>query len=344
MQFRDDNKKRNYPRIYMSATTSPQLRINSSTVSLPAIQTPQSHKNQESTFIGRTVSAASSAVCSATETVANAAATTFQATIKGISEIASDTNTVATFYRKMEKHVIEFIEHVNEFPGTFAKMAGTLKKAVAFIDFFQLAGDLNYVVNKKYKEKTDEKGNVTKLADSSAMMAAHAAMATADAGGALLWLQDLGFLNLSKTAEALGQVKLFSFVPQAVASVPSLQKIGFIERAAEAIGNFKVFGHLSKLSCLTVTLRALDLMYAFFALDAAQRIIKAPSATHRTSASLDLSSYISELVLSALLLAGVTNIVGLGIAGTTCIVTALTSFAYRVSHNEELKKFTKVNV
>lgn len=324
-----------------SATILPELRTNSS---LTAIQTPKSHKNHESNFIGRAVSAATSTVCSATNAAANAVVKTVQVTIKSISEVTSDTNAVATFYRKMEKHVIEFIEHINEFPGSFGKMAGTLKKAVAFIDFVQLAGDLNYVVNKKYKEKTDEKGNVIKLADSKAMIAAHAAMATADAGGALLWMQDLGFLNLSKTAEALGQVKLFSFVPNAVASVPSLQKIGFIERAAQAIGNFKVFGHLSKLSCLTVTLRALDLMYAFFALDAAQRIIKAPNATHRTSATLDLSSYISELVLSALLLAGVTNIVGLGIAGSTCIVTALTSFAYRVNHHEELKKFTKVNV
>jgi hypothetical protein len=323
-----------------TATTLPELRSYSS---LPAIQTP-SHKNQHSSFIGRAVSAATSTICDATDAAANAVLKSVQVTVTTISNIAADTNTVATLYRKLEKHVIEFIEHVNEFPGAFGKMAGTMKKAVAFVDFVQLAGDVNYVVNQKYKEQTDEKGCVTKLADSNAMMAAHAAMATADAGGALLWMQELGFLNLSKTAQALGEVKLFSFVPKAVASVSALHNIEIIDRAAQAIGNFKVFGHLAKLSCLTVTLRALDLMYAFFALDAAQRIIKAPSTTHRTSASLDLSSYISELVLSALLLAGVTNIVGLGIAGTTCIVTALTSFAYRVSHQAELKKFVNVNV
>lgn len=292
---------------------------------------------KSASFAGRSVSTLKSGVSS----LANGISAFAHRTIIGISEVASDTNAVASFYRKLEKHVVNFIEVIAETPGKFTKMADCIRKAVSFIDFCQFAGDLNYFLRGGYKEARNDKGELVKEADNKVIIGARVAMAAADIGGTLLWFEEMGFYKLKNIAESIGGTRVFSFVPKVVASIPVVRDVSIFSRAANALGNLKLFGCITKASCLFVTLRALDLMYGLFAVDAAKRLVNAPTSYHRISAGLDLTSCISELVISALIFAGVTNVIGLGIAGTVGITMAVSSFLYRNSHSEELKLIEK---
>ena len=297
-------------------------------------------KNAQDTSEGKSVGFAGrsiSAIKSGTHSLTNFVSSFFHRTIIGLSDVAGDTNAVAAFYRKMEKHVVNLVEFATETPGKCSKMADCLRKAVSFIDFVQFAGDLKYFLTGGYKEERNEKGELVKAADTKTIIGARVAMAAADIGGTLLWFEEMGFYKLKDVAASIGSTRVFGCAPKIVSSIPVLRDITVLSRAANALGNLRLFSFITKASCLFVTLRALDLMYGLFAADAASRVINAPSSYHRISAGLDLSSYLSELTISALVFAGVTNVVGLGIAGAVCMTMALSSFLYRNSHKDELK-------
>lgn len=288
-------------------------------------------------FPGRAVSVIKTGVVSVADFVAAVA----HRTIVGLADISKDTNAVVAFYRKMERHVVDLLEYLSDTPGKLGKMAEHMRRAVSFVDCFQLAGDLHYFLNGGYKEVRSENGKLEKEADNKVIIAARVATATADVGGTLLLFEELGFYKLNTIANAIGNTRLFSFVPKVVASIPVIRDVGILGRAANALGNLRIFGCLTKISCLFVTLRALDLMHGFYAIDAARRLVTGPSACHKISAGLDFTSSIGDLVLSALLFAGVTNVVGLGVIGAACITMTAASFLYRASHNAELKPVEK---
>lgn len=298
----------------------------------PASKKTRAPEDKIVQFAGRVVSTSQNGIIKGVKAVGSVA----HGTVVSISSVASESTAIAGFYRKMEKHVLNLVEHSASIPGHLGKLAGSLRKIVSFIDFIQLFGDADYFVNRGYSEKRNEEGQLEKNADSKIIVSARVAMAAADVGGSLLWLEELGFFKLSQLASDLGKVRLFGFVPKVVASLPKVRDLPVVSRVANTIGNLNVFGSLAKLSCLSITLRALDLMYGLFALDAAKRIASAPSTPHRISASLDFVSYISELALSALLFAGFSNVVGLGIAGGTCVTMAVASFIYRNNHLAKL--------
>jgi hypothetical protein len=95
---------------------------------------------------------------------------------------------------------------------------------------------------------------------------------------------------------------------------------------------------LKNFNCLFITLRALDLGYALLAIDAGRRLLNAENVKQKVSAGLDLTSYLAELTLSAILLAGVTNVIGLGVAGSTCVALTVSSFLYRIANEKEIKQ------
>lgn len=264
-------------------------------------------------------------------------ASSLQTIIGGVSDLTSHTNETAAVFRKLHKYTWIMVERLSNSPGFFKKLIGLTERYVSYVDAIQVVSDVNYIAQKGWKEKISADGKTYKPADSKATMAAKAAMTVTDTGATLLWFESMGFLNLKQAAASLGNTRIFNFVPTVVANVPVIRDVKAFQTAANSLGNLRVFSFMTKVSPLFVTLRALDLMYAFFAIDAAQRIVKADSPIKKTSAGLDLSSYLAELTLSAVVLAGVGNVVVLGTMGAACITLALTAFFYRNSHQAELK-------
>lgn len=259
------------------------------------------------------------------------------------SLLIADAPATAGVFRKLDQHVLRFLEHLGVAKGQLSKFSVCLRRNVAFIDFFQLAADINYFAAGRFKEKRNEKGEIEKARDHALVITGKLALFSADIGGTLLWLQEMSFFSLNATAAALGEVRLFSFIPKAVAAIPGLRDFASLQRVANGVGEFRAFSFVKNFSCLSLTLRAVDLAYLIFAVDAGRRLFNADNAIQAISAGLDLSSYLAELTLSAIVFAGVTNVVGLGIAGTTCIALALASFLYRVGHEKEITQKSQLS-
>lgn len=261
-----------------------------------------------------------------------------QKTISVANLIASDSSSTANILRKLDHHVLRLIEYVKGSPGSLSKFQLFIRHNIAFVDFAQLGSDIHYLATGRLKEVYNDKGQLEKEKDNSIIIAGRTACFTANVGGALLWFNEIGFLSLSKAAEVIGEVRLFSAVPSIISSIPSVKDMPKLQSIAKTIGEFRAFSFIKHTSCLFITLRALDFMYAFFAIDAGRRLLNADSKVKAIAAGLDLSSYFAELTLSAVLLAGVTNVVGLGIAGTTCISLAASSFIYKAVHDKEVRQ------
>jgi hypothetical protein len=248
----------------------------------------------------------------------------------GLSALAGDSNALAAFFRKLDKHVLRMMEHVGNLPGYFNRFGAAIRSAVAVIDFAQVAADIDYFINGKFKQ--DNKINI----------AGRVAACVADVGGALLWLEEMSFYSLSKAAAAIGNVRIFSFVPKVVSIIPGVRNCTRLQSVAATVGNLRVFSFITKISLGFVAERALTLAYAFFAIESFKRLIEPGTGIQKVQASLDLASYSAELALDALLTVGVASTVVLGIAGATCLTLALASFLHKVSHEKELKKATVV--
>lgn len=287
----------------------------------------QSWLGHSASMIGSGVTKVGSGICGA-----------IQKTISAANLIVSDAPGTAGVFRKLDHHVLKLIEYVKEAPGSLSKFQLFIRRNVAFIDFAQLGSDIHYLATGRLKEVYNAKGDKVKEKDNPIMVAGRTACFAANVGGALLWFSEMGFLSLSKTAEAIGEVRLFSAVPSVISSIPVLKEMPKLQNIAKTIGEFRAFSFLKNTSCLFVTLRALDIMYAFFAIDASRRLINAESKVKAISAGLDLSSYLAELTLSAALFAGVTNVVGLGVAGATCMSLAAASYIYKATHDKEVRQ------
>lgn len=261
-----------------------------------------------------------------------------QKVIVAASDITGDSCATASILRKLDHHVLRWIEHIKNAPGSFSQFQQMIRRSVCFIDLAQICADVHYVATGRFKEVINEKGQVEKEKDNDIMIAGKLAGLAANTGGALLWFNEMGMISLTKAAETIGEVRLFSAIPSLISSIPALNDFPKLHAIANAVGEFRAFSFVKHTSCLFVTLRALDFMYACFAVDAAQRLMNADSRIKAIAAGLDLSSYLSELTLSAIMLAGVTNVVSLGVVGTTCIAFAVSSFLYKVANEQEIKR------
>lgn len=258
-------------------------------------------------------------------------------TLNGLPDLRAASYDLVCGLRKFEKYCLEAIHHLSKTQVDFTVFARMLRNHIAVVDFLQLAKDADYFINQRYKEVRDENGNLVTVRDTFAAIGGNVASFVADIGGSVLWLEELGFLKLGQMADAIGKVKVFGCVPKLVSCVPVLGKLEVVSKAARAIGDLRVFSCIAKISLTFVTLRALDLMFAFFAIDSIMKYRKAENDPQKICAALHLSSYIAELALSALLLAGVTNLIGLGVLGGTAITLAFSAFFYRNAHSEEVK-------
>ena len=279
-------------------------------------------------WCGYRITAVKESACSAGQAVVSAV----QSVFARLGDLQMSTYELACFFRKIEKYLLCAVESAKS-----AKIARILVNYISFVDFVQLARDIDYFVNARWKGLHDEKGGMISKREGIAAIAANVMSLVADVGGALLWLEEMAFFSLSTAATAVGNVRIFGVLPKVIALVPGLRDMKTLTQAAEALGNLRVFSFVTKVSPLFITLRALDLMYVFFTIDTVQKLMHAKNDCQKMSEGLYLSSYISELTLSALVMAGVTNPIGLGVAGATCLTLALAAFLYRKTHEEILK-------
>jgi len=249
-----------------------------------------------------------------------------QGFFRAMTELTADTNALAAFFRKLDKHVLVMMEQLGKTPEFFNKFRENIRATVGFIDFVQVAVDVDYFANAKFKE------------DNKLSIAGRISIAVADVGGALLWLQEMSFFNLSKAATSIGNIQVFSFVPKVVSVIPVIRDVAALQRVAATVGQVRIFSAITKISLGFVAERALTLGYVFFAAESFQRLMSPGNHFQKTHAALDLASYISELALDALLTVGVTNIIGLGVMGTVCLSLALSSFLYKVFNEKEIKQ------
>lgn len=247
-----------------------------------------------------------------------------QHTLHSLSKIALDAQKLSAVFGKLEKHVFKLAEQMVKAPGSLGTLSELLRRTASVIDRAQLASDIYYFSCGKFNEDTQPK------------VAARISLLAANIGGVLLWLEEMAFFNLSKAAAAIGEIRVFAFLPKIVSNIPGLCDLSRCQAIAKAIGEVRVFRIVAHIPLAFVTLRALDLMYLFLTADAAQRLADADNPCKRVHAGLDLSSYLAELTLSAMVFAGVANIIGLGAMGGVCITLTLSSFIYEANHKKEL--------
>lgn len=254
------------------------------------------------------------------------------------SVITADSNALASVYRKFDCFIFKAIEVLKGTPGYFAAYAKSIHQGIGVIDTLQVATDVDYFYHKKYKE------------DSELGFASHVALAATNAGGAILWLNDLAFINLSRAANAIGQtrvfgavsqlkeVRIFAYVPKVVAWVPGISQLPRVQAAAAAVGELRVFSPLFKLTFGTVVLRALTLTYALMAAESYVRLTQPGNSAQKTQAGIDLGYFTSELVIDAAVTFGVTSVLGLGALAAGCVALAATSVIHRFYKADELSQ------
>lgn len=242
-----------------------------------------------------------------------------QKTLKVADRIVSDPNALASICRRVNFQVIEALDHLKKIPGYLGKFRMACGSFVGVVDAIQVIDDIKWLCTKQYKNDSDLK------------LASRMAVCVANVTETLSWLQNLSFIHLSRTAAALGEVRLFSFVPKVVAKIPLVRTIPIVMRSATWIGNAKVFSCLGRLSLGAIGGRAIMLYYMLSIADNIKTISKAETAFDKTQAALDISYCLSELTLTALLTLGIASVAGIGILGATSVVTGIASFAHKNS-------------
>jgi hypothetical protein len=243
-----------------------------------------------------------------------------------LSALKDDVVTLASVFRKLDKYVIDAIERLAKIPGYLGQFKNILKNTVGVSDFVQVAADVDYFFNCKF------------IKENTIAVAARISGAIATSGGALLWLEEMSVLKCDEIAGAIGDTRIFNFVPKTatmLASVTGCQSFTKISKLAVAIGEIRVFNAISKISLNFVASRALTLYYIFASVDCINQLQQPTTDVQKMSSSLNLASYLSELVLDALVTVGVTNVLLLGATGTVSISLVLAAFFYKVLHPVE---------
>ncbi|MBA3815053.1 MAG: hypothetical protein H0X29_00725 [Parachlamydiaceae bacterium] len=297
----------------MTALSSTQSFKTTLPIDLSIQRSEENTYNQEYAWAGRSVSSVKQCPGSISSRLISGA----QRVINMLGLVVSSPSTLAFVFRRMNCQVINAIDQVKKMPAYLFRFRGASESFTRCVDAVEFIKDIQYFYDKEYRN--DNKLQVT----------SHIAISVANVGGTLLRMQEMGFIKLGQAAKAIGEVRLFSFVPKVIASIPLVRDIQSLERAAASLGKIQVFSGLSRLSLGLIAGRALMLFYVVSALNSLQTIANNGSSSDKTQAGLDLSYYLSELTLNVLLTMGVASVAGLGVLGATSIATGLASFAYK---------------
>lgn len=248
-------------------------------------------------------------------------------TIHYVGATVGNADQLSTVFKRIQLRLLPLIEELRGTPNRFAKLKAGLDDTRNTIDLFLLANDIDYFVNGHYKK--DQKDNKYTFFGRIALFATNIL-------GTAAWLVDLGVLNLSKAAKAIGNVRLFSFVPKVISYIPGIRSMPLLQSVAAAIGNVRVFSFVARFSLCYLANRALTVSFIFFGADAYQRM-KQPGNYHQlTQAKWEFARCVSEVALDALVVVGVTSAIGLGLLGSACLFMAIKNFVYNIQHKKEL--------
>lgn len=294
--------------------SSPSLALEPVNGNLTIVAPANNSISSSSTWYGHIVNE----VKDRTHELCSKIASCVQQTLDVLGALIIDANTVGTIFRRLNGQVYNMLAKLKLVVCPLGKLKRATGHLVGWVDTLQVVGHVDYFGAKKYKNESDIK------------VASRVAICVADVSGALLWMQELRFISLSKAATSLGNIRLFSFIPKVITAIPLVRNISSLQHVAAYVGEIRVFGVFNKLSMCFIANGALALFNAFSAINAIQTISKASfSAQEKTQAALNLSYHLSELTLAALIAGGVTSAIGLGVVGTASIVTAVARLAYQ---------------
>lgn len=284
---------------------------------------------ENKTWSGHVVACADSLVSLTLSTVKETTATVI-GVVQGFFHLTgslfNEASVTADMVRRVDRQILPAIEDIRKTPGAFDKMRANLGPMIGAIDAIQWANDLDYIANGRYHK------------DSNLRFTGRLAIMFANSAGTILWLREMGFNIFSNFSAALGEVRLFSFVPKVVDKIPKFRDIAAVQRVSQVIGDFRVFSILAKIPLVTLVTKAVTFGYACFAVNSFVKMINAKTTCAMTQAFLDMAYFISEVALDVLITIGALNsLVGLGIVGCSCLTFGLLSFIHKVNHKKELE-------
>ncbi len=244
-----------------------------------------------------------------------------------IKFINNDVNKFEQCCTKLGSYVIVMIEQLSNAPNYFSKLKRVLGATADNLNLVMLIGSIDYFFNARFQGQD-------KLT-----IAAMTTLAVVNVGGALMWLQQMGFCTLSTIAAAIGEVRVFSFVPAIVSNIPFLSNYTSLQAFAVRLGEARIFSCITSISIGTFVSKTLMLCYGFLAVEAFTRLFTQGETTvYKTAAGLDAIHYVAEVVFGGLVLSSAVGTIGLGITGGGCLFLTLTAFIYNITHSEELKR------
>jgi hypothetical protein len=276
-------------------------------------------------------------VCSGVENTFNGLGEKIKASTQAIASFSfdvisqtkytfEDTRAPSNVFRHFDRNVLVLFTQFKIFAVEGAsKVARTI---VGVMDCIQVVMEMDYFLGRRLQ--ADRKEN------RQAAIAGHGAFAVASLGGVALWAHDLSYINLSKMAANLSRTKVFSFVPTVLSSIPVLKDMTKLQEVAASIGKMRLFRKIVKLSLVSFVQHAFALGYFCFAIDAIQKINSSRDQITISSAKWDLYYYTAELAFEALVLAGITNAIGMGLMASIAVLLAIKSYSYKTVHKHEL--------
>lgn len=253
--------------------------------------------------------------------------------VRIFAKFIDDTQALSGLFKKVATRFLPLVEYARGLPDHYRKFKDVLNNTRDCIDLWSLASDIDYWVNNRFKD------------DPTLQRCGRGMILTTNVLAITCWLGEIGALQLGKAAEAIGNVRLFSFIPKVVSSVPVLRNMPKLISAANAIGNLRVFSLVTKISLGYAAHRALAIAYAFFAANAYQRLQNPGlSDIQKTDARWELAHSASEVALDAMVVVGVTSTVALGLVGTACMALLIKKFIFRMDNSKEINKAIPVKV
>jgi len=218
--------------------------------------------------------------------------------------------------KKINRNILPLIEN---FRGLYAYKAlnDVLGTSVALLDTLQIASGIDYFFNAKFKK------------DSELMIAGKSFGYIYHAGECLSWIAKEGFINLGTISTKIAEVKIFSLVPRLIACVPIVRDFPLLQNAAQAVGNFRIFGLFASMRLQYAIAGSIALCHFFLAADSYQKITLTENHSQIMFQQIEIAKHAAEFVLAIMTAAIPSNLIGLSIIGTVCVGLELTALIYK---------------
>lgn len=242
---------------------------------------------------------------------------------KSLRAILQDVNMFEQCASKSHR-VFSLIGKVAE-TDCFVKLQGALCTVAGCFNLAQIANTIDYFINGRFKK------------DCKAVILGHIAFGVVTVSCALAWLAEMSVLSLSKAANTIGDLRIFSFVPKVVKNIPGLCDSVPFQKFAKSVGELRIFSCITKISIGVVISASVAIAYGFFAIEAFTRYFEAgANDVQKTSAALDATRYVFEVGYGVLGLC-TTNVITLGVAAGVVLTMGITAFVYKVLRENELE-------